>query len=947
MNSSFKFLRRVRIHGGECGAVARALHHEAKIQSLPAVKGNVFFTTYERKSMSTKTIFKRIALIAVSALSFGLFTSAPSQAVYDVNKTSLSVSAVGRVGVGVHILVSAGYGGTESKLDSSSRCHAKITSAPSTAGILAPEQNQGYGVAATDSFTAFRLDSVTVTTPAVGSYAKSTDVCYIVLGQTSGQDTYTAGTYTFLVWVDTIAGATKTPTAGTSVSSTVSVTLGGAPSAFELASTSATLDSSAQATQLVEATIKDAAGVATILDSVADGGTETFTVASGGTGWEKALIADTNTARSGTVPNSAIDSALATTNHAKFNAGARDEAVHSLWSKIRFYVGSSSSSTTTFTIRGGANLAAVSSGAFTLTMRSSAVITNVQASSGTRFSATRADARGSDFSMGVVSSAYAFPAAVTSGTEETATATTLYASTATGKTVNFEITTSAAGTVRGSVAAVSTTTPLPAGVSAGAFDYVTDTVTTVKSFTATAPLPGDAYAVTFNFGDGKSFTYNVTYQAPTVASGVGSITTNIDSSPRVAVGSTNSIVVTVLDQFEQPAVGAIVRMTQNRTATGVTSAAVSETTGTAGTATFSVADVFAGTTTVSKNSAGTFTFTVNTPNASSSLAPSARTLNYTTASFLTPGAITITEDANDDDTVGNVVDAAIAETITVTTETGLAMSGVAYSATLSSGLYEDATTSVLTGFTDANGKAKVVVSGYKTGVQTITFTVGALSASDTFTVVSATTKLRALAVDKATLAVNSGNTEYVTVTATDIYGNAVPSASVTVTYLGVTGRIVSYNGAQGNSATTDANGKLVIGIYAEGTGTGTLTAEYANASQATTTGQGIAPVARVTKVTTAVTTSGVSPAVAAAEAATDAAAEAIDAANAATDAANLAAEAADAATVAAEEARDAADAATAAVEELATQVATLMAALKAQITTLANTVAKIAKKVKA
>jgi hypothetical protein len=88
-------------------------------------------------------------------------------------------------------------------------------------------------------------------------------------------------------------------------------------------------------------------------------------------------------------------------------------------------------------------------------------------------------------------------------------------------------------------------------------------------------------------------------------------------------------------------------------------------------------------------------------------------------------------------------------------------------------------------------------------------------------------------------------------------------------------------------------------------------------------------------------------ATAASEAATDAANEAIDAANAATDAANLAAEAADAATVAAEEARDAADAATAAVEELATQVAILMAALKAQITTLANTVAKIAKKVKA
>jgi hypothetical protein len=101
-----------------------------------------------------------------------------------------------------------------------------------------------------------------------------------------------------------------------------------------------------------------------------------------------------------------------------------------------------------------------------------------------------------------------------------------------------------------------------------------------------------------------------------------------------------------------------------------------------------------------------------------------------------------------------------------------------------------------------------------------------------------------------------------------------------------------------------------------------------------------------TTVTSSFTVTG-GAAQAAAEAASDAAAEAIDAANAATDAANLAAEAADAATVAAEEARDAADAATAAVEELATQVATLMAALKAQITTLANTVAKIAKKVRA
>jgi len=48
MSFQFKFLRRVRIHGGECGAVARALHHEVKTWSLPAVTGKFLVTTIER-----------------------------------------------------------------------------------------------------------------------------------------------------------------------------------------------------------------------------------------------------------------------------------------------------------------------------------------------------------------------------------------------------------------------------------------------------------------------------------------------------------------------------------------------------------------------------------------------------------------------------------------------------------------------------------------------------------------------------------------------------------------------------------------------------------------------------------------------------------------------------------------------------------------------------------
>jgi len=59
MNSRFKFLHRVRIHGGECDAVARALHHWAQGSALmthefaslaPAGVKNVLTPTFsERK----------------------------------------------------------------------------------------------------------------------------------------------------------------------------------------------------------------------------------------------------------------------------------------------------------------------------------------------------------------------------------------------------------------------------------------------------------------------------------------------------------------------------------------------------------------------------------------------------------------------------------------------------------------------------------------------------------------------------------------------------------------------------------------------------------------------------------------------------------------------------------------------------------------------------------
>ena len=73
----------IRILRGERDASARATHLEAATRKF-------LVTTNERKQMSTKTNFKRIALVAVAALGLGVLSSVPSQAAV----TSLAVASV-------------------------------------------------------------------------------------------------------------------------------------------------------------------------------------------------------------------------------------------------------------------------------------------------------------------------------------------------------------------------------------------------------------------------------------------------------------------------------------------------------------------------------------------------------------------------------------------------------------------------------------------------------------------------------------------------------------------------------------------------------------------------------------------------------------------------------------------------------------------------------------
>jgi trimeric autotransporter adhesin len=91
----------IRILRGERDASARATHLEAATRKF-------LVTTNERKQMSTKTNFKRIALVAVAALGMGVLSSAPSQAAFN-----------GAIGSQVTITTAAGTAGlTGAKSDS-------------------------------------------------------------------------------------------------------------------------------------------------------------------------------------------------------------------------------------------------------------------------------------------------------------------------------------------------------------------------------------------------------------------------------------------------------------------------------------------------------------------------------------------------------------------------------------------------------------------------------------------------------------------------------------------------------------------------------------------------------------------------------------------------------------------------------------------------------------
>ena len=132
------FLRRVRIHGGEFDSSARAMNRTEQVRLFQADPRIVRGSTIERKQMSTKTTFKRIALVTVAALGFGVMSVAPSNAIINSDSLTLSAATAAQTTAETYTATSAtvtlnflGGAGNDSM-----SVTASLTSGPSTSTAL-------------------------------------------------------------------------------------------------------------------------------------------------------------------------------------------------------------------------------------------------------------------------------------------------------------------------------------------------------------------------------------------------------------------------------------------------------------------------------------------------------------------------------------------------------------------------------------------------------------------------------------------------------------------------------------------------------------------------------------------------------------------------------------------------------------------------------------------
>jgi trimeric autotransporter adhesin len=908
--------------------------------------------------MSTKTTFKRIALVAVAALGFGMISNVPANAAA-IAPTSIVVGTIptAQVGVATTVPVTVTLPLTATTADTFTLV-ARVTSSPTGSAFrsVAALDTLKTGVIASGSTVAA---SINITAPATNTGALTTAVAMasgvsvganfspsnaqvaaaavagvfnVVLNVVVTPDF--AGSYSVLV--STNGDANSTPDSDSDYSAgdantTFSFTTGGSASTVTLAAVTGSGIAGASQGVLFSATIKDAAGGVAQL-----GVNETITLSSPSTTETMVGVNPTN--------NANIGSAAAT--YVATSANFTNGVAYFRWTN-------SAAETAVITATGSGLLPATVLGTLSITTRTASSVA----------------------ATGVFTDSTAQAAAIAAGTGGRTAVTGTYSQSVsrTATSHSYTVTFGTPATLAGDYvsAVVTDTSGRITGIVGGTYAVALTTAAVGTATTGgTAPVSITATLATA----GNSFSVAVAGATLTVTSATSAVTTLSAISPsattiRQADGASTAMTVRVLDQFGAAMASQVVTVaTAGRNASTTATTVVSDA---SGYVSFTRAD--AGTAaTVLKADTVTFTFTPTTGSA----VTRAYTVNYGSTAV---GTITCTSGAELDTATsvtyrdissadGAEAGAASLCTVTVRDANGAIMVGVPVTVTTASAGAAVVSTSA-TLYTGAAGTVAPQVYAWTAGAKTFTVTAGSVTSTETVNY------RQADAAEVRTIAVRAdGNRHYVT--ASDRFGNPVPGVRIYGSRTGsglFGGGSPTANGITGSPAVVDANYGVAEFIFNGGSTESVVTYQVASAADtpSATFGQTDA-LKGLTDGTTATSTftasragtallaeegvgasfdaagvnlvrATIAPDTAAADAvsaAADAAAEATDAANAATDAANAAAEAADAATAAAQDAADA-------VAALSTQVTELVSALRKQITSLTNLVIKIQKKVRA
>ena len=921
--------------------------------------------------MSTKTTFKRVALVAVVSLGFGVLTSVAPASATPVIPTLVTVGTVPVAQVGVTHSTPVTFSAPFAVNTDTHIITVRIMSAPAgsayasvignnktAAGVVCNGSTNSWitnDCYATGSTVAAEMDISTNASSAASNGTVGTEVTGLSRPEIAATLTHgswvsatsskayvdimpdVAGTYTVLVSTSNRLEAVANSTyAAGDASATYTFTTGAAVTAVTLAAVTGAPTGGSTNGQIYKVTIKDAAGAVSQLSS----------------GQAINLTSNVSTTNIGEIAVGCT-TCTATYNGAGVTAGLDNTNFSNGVAYIQIKDATAAAADAVITATGSGTLADT----ITSTVGFSTVL-------GTTFaSATIADValavRPGSGKKGVTT-----VTAGTSYTDQVSPSVTSH---------SYAVTVATAPTAAAKVAVNITDT---AGQITGLEGAVYSTYVGVAATTGLGTLSVTTAAMLNTYGFTASVASTaaaaIVVQSATATSSASSIAVARNSVIKAAYASASVLSAVLKDQFGAVKANTVVTVTTTGRNASTTGTALS--TDANGRVTYTATDAGTAATT---NKQSVVTFTPSSGNGTAATV----TINYTdsalginlveleTSTTDDTAATGVTYDDINAGSTAGAYTAATAQTITatVTDVNGSLLVGVPVTfATASAGAAVVSTSATV--YTGADGTASASVYGWTAGVKTFTATAGAKSATGTvaYRQGGATGTNNPLEV-RTISAVATGNS--IVVTAKDRFGNIVSGVPLFATR---TGNGTFGGGSNTNGQTTGADGTAeflfnagsadsVVTITASDSTTALPSVSYgqtgflaginARSTAATQTAYTAATVGTATTAETGVgaslapagigsVTVAMAAAVNSADTAADAAAEATDAANAATDAANAAAEAADAATAAAQDAADA-------VAALSAQVASLISGLKAQLTALTNLVIKIQKKVKA